>query len=225
MQRSTGTTIRTTAAGHGRCSSSCASCPTALPEQRRAAQPAGADASAARGAPGPPLPQPRRAAGRPDPGRHDRPDQVGRPVRPGPRRGVLHVRDAHGRRRDQAPLPRQGLGGPGPAPSPGAAAVADHGDRRALPAARPLADGARAGGAAGHLRGGGPGGAGVGQRLQHALARRPGHRRRVARRSPTRWAPRTTRWRASSTASRSSRCWRSCRRARRGSCCCASSAT
>ena len=42
-----------------------------------------------------------------------RPDQVGRPVRPRPRRRVLDVRDADDRRRDQAALPRQGLGGPG----------------------------------------------------------------------------------------------------------------
>ena len=93
-----------------------------LPGARGAAQPAGPDASPARRAPGPPLPQPRRAAGRPDPGRHHRSDQVGRPLRPGPRRGVLHVRDPDGRRRDQAALPRQGLGGPRPAPAPGAAA-------------------------------------------------------------------------------------------------------
>ena len=93
--------------------------------------------------------------------------------------------------------------------------VADHGHRRALPAARPRPDGPRAGRAAGHLRGGGPGGAGVGQRLQHAVAGRPGHGRRVpgGRRTPS--ARRTRRWRASSTASRSSRCWRSCRRGRR----------
>jgi hypothetical protein len=42
----------------------------------------GAHAPAAGGVPGPPVPQPGRAAGRPDPGRHHRPDQVGRPVRP-----------------------------------------------------------------------------------------------------------------------------------------------
>ena len=50
--------------------------------------------------------------------------------------------------------------------------------------------------------------------------------RRRAVRWPTslghRW---TRRSRASSTASRSSRCWSSCRRARSGSCCCGSSAT
>ena len=42
---------------------------------------------------------------------------------------------------------------------------------------------------------------------------------------PTPSASRTRRWRAWSTASRSSRCWSSCRRGRRGSCCCGSSAT
>jgi hypothetical protein len=45
------------------------------------------------------------------------------------------------------------------------------------------------------------------------------------RRSRTRWARTTRPWRASSTASRSSRSSRTCRRARSGSCCCASSAT
>ena len=59
-----------------------------------------------------PLPQPRRAVRGPGPGRHDRPDQVRRPVRHRPRRGVLHLRDAHDHRRDQALLPRQGLGDP-----------------------------------------------------------------------------------------------------------------
>lgn len=44
-------------------------------------------------------------------------------------------------------------------------------------------------------------------------------------RSRTRWVPRTRRWRASSTGSRSSRCWRICRRARSGFCCFVSSAT
>ena len=36
--------------------------------------------------------------------------------------------------RDQAALPRQGLGGPGPAAAAGAEAVADQGDRRTRPA-------------------------------------------------------------------------------------------
>ena len=196
-----------------------------LRRARRAAQPAGAHASAAGRASGAPLPQPRRAAGRPDPGRDDRPDQVGRPLRPGARRRVLHVRDPDGRRRDQAALPRQGLGGARPAPPPGAAALADHGDGRAVPAARPRADGARAGRAAWRSR----------RRRSWRAWSRPTPTARCRwtsptpttspRRSPTRWAPRTRPWRASSTASRSSRCWRSCRRGRRRSCCCASSAT
>ncbi len=44
-------------------------------------------------------------------------------------------------------------------------------------------------------------------------------------RSRTRWARRTRRWRGSSTGSPSSRSWRTCRRARSGSCCCGSSGT
>ena len=184
-------------------------------------------APAAGRAPGPALPQPRRAVRRPDPGRHHRADQVRRPLRPRARRGVLHLRDPHDRRRDQAALPRQGLGGPRTAPAAGAAAHAHHGDQRALPALRPRADRRGAGRAAGHHRGGGARGPGVGQRLQHRLARRarPGRRRRgPARRRHARRST-TRRWRASSTASRSSRCWSSSRRARSGSCCCGSSAT
>ena len=46
-----------------------------------------------------------------------------------PRRRVLHVRDAHDRRRDQALVPRQGLVDPGPAATAGAAAVARAGHR------------------------------------------------------------------------------------------------
>ena len=45
------------------------------------------------------------------------------------------------------------------------------------------------------------------------------------RRWPSRWACSMTRWRAWSTGSRSSPCWSSCRPGKRGSCCCASSAT
>lgn len=55
-----------------------------------------------------------------------------------------------------------------------------------------------------------------------STSRTPTTNRRPSR---TRWARRTRRWRASSTASRSSRCWRGCLRGRSGSCCCGSSAT
>ena len=57
--------------------------------------------------------------------------------------------------------------------------VADHGHGGAVPAARPLPHGPRAGRAPGHLGGGGPGGPGVRQRVQHAVPGRPRHGRRV----------------------------------------------
>ena len=75
----------------------------------------------------------------PGAGRHDRADQVRRPVRHRARRGVLDVRDADDHRRDQAPLPRQGLGDPGAAPAPGAADADQHRQRGADPGAGPLA--------------------------------------------------------------------------------------
>ena len=68
----------------------------------------------------PPLPARRRAARRPDPGRVARAAQGDRPLRPGPRDGVLVVRGADDPRRAQAPLPRQGLVGPRPARPAGA---------------------------------------------------------------------------------------------------------
>ena len=93
------------------------------------ARPARAAAPAARRALRAPVPQPRRAVRRPAPGRHHRPDQGHRPLRPRARRGVLDVRHADDRRRDQAALPRPGLGDPGAAPAPGAA----HHDHRRRP--------------------------------------------------------------------------------------------
>ena len=114
------------------------------PDPAAGARPAGRDAPAAGRIPGPPVRRPRRAARRPRPGRHDRADQGGRPVRHRARRRVLDVRDADGRRRDQAALPRQGLGGPGAAPAAGAAAVAVLGHRGALPEPGPLPHGRRA---------------------------------------------------------------------------------
>ena len=71
----------------------------------------------------------------PGPGRHDRPDQVDRPVRLRPRRGVLDVRHPDDHRRDQALLPRQGLGDPGAAPAAGAADADRRRHRRAHPVA------------------------------------------------------------------------------------------
>ena len=95
----------------------------------------------------------------------------------------------------------------------------------AVPAARPLPHGPRAGREAGDL---------ARRRSWRAWSpptRTPRCRwtsptpTTSPRRSRTRSARRTRRWRASSTGSRSSRCWRTSRRARSGSCCCGSSAT
>ena len=63
---------------------------------------------------------PRRAARRSRPDRRDRTDQGDRPLRPRPRRRADDVRDAEHHRRDQAALPRQGLGGARAARAPGA---------------------------------------------------------------------------------------------------------
>ena len=94
------------------------------PSGSRLPRRAGAPAPAAGRALRPPVPQPRRAASTTC-------VQVGtiglikadRPLRHRARRGVLDVRHPDDRRRDQAALPRQGLGDPGAAPAPGAAAV------------------------------------------------------------------------------------------------------
>ncbi len=139
---------------------------------------------------------------------HDRADQVRRPLRPRARRGVLDVRHPHDRRRDQTALPRQGLGGPGPPPAAGAALCADEGDRRAVqrlgrsPTVAELAE---------------PSGDAARKRCSRASSRptptQPSHSTlptlatRTLPRSPTRSAPRTRHSKASSTASRSSRCW------------------
>ena len=53
-------------------------------------------------------------------GRRDRADQGDRPLRPRARGVACDLRDAERRRRDQAPLPRQGLGDPRPALAAGA---------------------------------------------------------------------------------------------------------
>ena len=69
---------------------------------------------------GPPLRRPRRGARRHRAGRRDRPDQGDRPLRAVARGGADHLRDAERGRRDQAPLPRQGLGDPRAARAAGA---------------------------------------------------------------------------------------------------------
>ena len=120
----------------------------------------------------------------PRPGRHDRADQVDRPVRHRPRRRVLDVRDPDDHRRDQALLPRQGLGDPGAAPAPGAADA----DRRRRPPSSPSRS------AAPPRRASWPSAIGctveeiieghrVQQRLLHALPRRHRRLRRRRRRS------------------------------------------
>ena len=131
----------------------------------------------------PPLPQPRRALRGPRPGRHDRADQVRRPVRHRPRRRVLDLRHADDHRRDQALLPRQGLGDPGAAAAPGAADADQRRHRRAHPAARPLPHAARAGRGDRVHRRGGHGGHRVRQRLLDALAGRRRQQRRRRRRA------------------------------------------
>ncbi len=95
-------------------------------DPRRGPGGTGPPAPAAGGALRAAVPQPRRALRGPGPGRHDRAAQVDRPVRPRARGRVLDVRHPDDHRRDQAVLPRQGLGDPGAAPAAGAA----HADRR-----------------------------------------------------------------------------------------------
>ena len=148
---------------------------------------------------------------RPGAGRHHRPDQVRRPVRPRARRRVLDLRHPDHRRRDQAALPRQGLGGARAAPAAGAAALADHGDQELsqsqgrAPTVAELAEhleiseeevleGLESANAYATLSLDAP---------ATAATTTPGRR-------STPSAPRTRRSRASSTASRSSRCWTSC---------------
>ena len=179
----------------------------------------GVDPPRARRGDGPPLPRPGRAARGPRPGRDDRADQGGGPLRPGPGRGVLDVRDPDDHRGDQAALPRPGLGDPGAATAAGAAADPQPRHRRALAAHRALSDGPGAGRAPRHVGGRDPRGPGVRAGLRHPVAGR--RQRRWRRRAlPAGRRPRvptTRRWRASSTGSPSSRCWRRCRRGSDGS--------
>ena len=97
--------------------------------------------------------------------------------------------------------------------------------RRPRPGAGPLPHGRRARRARRDERGGDPRGAGVGQRLQPAVARRPRPERRGSARWSSSSATTTTRWTPSRTARRSSRCWTCSTRGPSGSCCCGSSAT
>ena len=86
----------------------------------------------------------RRTARRPRPDRRDRPDQGDRPLRRRPRRRADDLRDAEHHRRDQAPLPRQGLVRARAARAPGAERPAVEADRGADGRARALADDPRA---------------------------------------------------------------------------------
>ena len=114
------------------------------------------------------------------------------------RGGVLDVRHPHDRGRDQAALPRQGLGDPRAPTAAGAADLPRPRDRRAQPVDRPLPDRRRARRAPRRERGRRPGGPGVGAGLRHPVAGRLlGRRRRRGRllpgRHPRRGRPR--RWR------------------------------
>ena len=124
---------------------------------------------------------PRRAARRSRPDRRHRAHQGDRPLRRRPRSRAHDLRDAEHHRRDQAPLPRQGLVGaraPGP---PGAERPALEADRGADCRARPLADDSRAGQGVG--RGGGArrrGASRAAGRTARSRSRREGDRTRTA---------------------------------------------
>ncbi len=72
---------------------------------------------------------------------------------------------------------------------------------------------------------GGPGGPGVRERVLHAVPGRPPTRTTSRRRSPTPLGAEDEALEGVEYRESSSRCWRTCRRARSGSCCCASSGT
>ena len=188
---------------------------------------AGAPAPAARRALRAAVPQPRRAVRRPRPGRHDRADQVRRPLRHRPRRGVLDVRHADHRRRDQAALPRQGLGDPGAAPAPGAADVDRVGATAELtqtlgrsPTPRELAE--SIGVSVEEIIEGIESSNAYSTLSLDAPRRQRRRRRRDARRDRRRRRRRSS---TSRSASPSSRCSRRSTRARSRSCCCGSSRT
>ena len=102
--------------------------------------------------------------------RLDRADQGDRPLRPEPRRRADDLRDPEHHRRDQAALPRPGLGRAGATRPAGAERQALEARRAAHRAARPLAHGARAGEGSRCRRGRGARGARVGPRVHLALA-------------------------------------------------------
>ena len=157
----------------------------------------------------PALRVPGRAARRPRPDRGDRADQGDRPVRRRPRRRADHVRDAEHHRRDQAPLPRQGLVGARAARAPGAERQAVEADRGADGRARPLADDPRA-----------RQGCRASRRSSSSRRSRAGARTARSRSRPV--ADRTrrassTRWIRSEPRSRNTRCRRIARCSRPGS--------
>ena len=141
------------------------------------------------------VPAPRRGARRPGSGGLGGPGQVGRPLRPGPRRGFRGLRHPHDHRRAQASLSGQGLGRAGQPPGPGALsrARARHVDHGAGPRAEP--DGGRTCGGHRHVGGSDPRGHGGGTGvpgLVHRCAGRAGHAAlgphgRARRTSSTRW--------------------------------------
>ena len=113
-----------------------------LPRGRRHHRARGADRAppAAGALAGAPLRRPRRGARGHRAGRRDRADQGDRPLRARARGLARHLRHAERRRRDQAPLPRQGLGDPRAARAPGAERVDVRRDRAAHRQARALAE-------------------------------------------------------------------------------------
>ncbi|CAA9471836.1 MAG: RNA polymerase sigma factor SigB, partial [uncultured Rubrobacteraceae bacterium] len=136
-------------------------------------------AASPRGVSGPQVRRARGAGGRPRAGGIGGAHQGGGPLRRGPEDRVLDLRDAEHPRRDQALLPRQGMGDAGAARPAGAKAVGQGGHPRPDRQERPLAHdpGALCGprgrrgerGRGAHPRAG----------LQHREPRRPGEPRRA----------------------------------------------
>ena len=180
------------------------------PPLPRAGRPRGARAAdravpLARPLAGAALQLPRRAARGSRPDRLHRPDQGDRPLRPRPRRRADHLRDAEHHRRDQAPLPRQGLGGARAARAAGAERPALEADRGADRPARPLAHDRRAREGGGRRGGGGARGARERPRLHaRCRSRRAARTRTASSTRSSRSAPRSTSTRSRRTAP----CWR-----------------
>ena len=197
-----------------------------LPRARRPGGPRAADRAVhvARPLARAPLLVPRRAARGSRPDRRDRADQGDRPLRPRPRRRADDLRDAEHHRRDQAPLPRQGLVGARPARPAGAERPALAPRRAADGPARALADDPRARQGRGRRGGGSARGARVGPRVQLARSRPAAAPTRTASSTrSSRSAPRSTSTRSPRTA-RCSRRASACSTSGSGrSCTCASS--